>query len=39
MSTPGFHTAKGETGLEHYQAGHGYQQLRYGRDRTHSDSP
>ncbi len=39
MSTPGFHTAKGETGLEHYQAGHGYQQLRCGRDRTRSDSP
>jgi hypothetical protein len=39
MSTPGFHTAKGETGLDHYQARHGYQQLRYGRDRTHSDSP
>ncbi len=34
-----FHTAKRETGLEHYQARHGYQQLRYGRDRTHSDSP
>ena len=28
-----FHTAKRETGLEHYQARHGYQQLRYGRDR------
>jgi len=34
-----FHTAKRETGLEHYQARHGYQQLRCGRDRTHSDSP
>ncbi len=34
-----FPTAKGETGLDHYQGGHGHQQLRYGRDRTHSDIP
>ncbi len=38
MSTPGFHTAKGETGLDHYQASTDIK-LRYGHDRTHSDSP